>query len=146
MPTYVVVASDVELGWRLHQRRRALETLRVGLLAIGVLEENSVAAADRHLAIAQRIPRKTQGAGAGLNRCPFKQPRGTAAHAALHYAIERGCRRRENERALLPGGIAGHVDLRSDGRVVGQGIPVVNQMVLLPESPEQTDAQAQIQG
>src|SRR5947209_19329840 len=52
----LVVANDIKLCRSLDQRRRAFQRLNVPFVAVGVLEEDAVAAAQSRLAIAEYFP------------------------------------------------------------------------------------------
>src|SRR5271169_176563 len=72
--TDLVVGSKVKLVWSLHHRRRTLQRFSVALIAVRVLEENAVSAANRELPIAEDIVRKAE-TRRGIEKMP--------AHAAL---------------------------------------------------------------
>src|SRR5580700_4102644 len=56
-------SGDVRLRSPHYEGRRTFQRFRIGFVAIGVFEENTVAAADSHLAVALGIPRKTDTRG-----------------------------------------------------------------------------------
>ena len=55
--------------------RASLKGTGIGFVAGAMFKENAVSPADRGLAVAPRVPGKTNR-GAGLNRCPVMQPAG----------------------------------------------------------------------
>ena len=57
------VADNDILSRVLHQRRRAFEEFGVGFAAVGVFEEDAVAAANGGLAVAEGIPGKSKARG-----------------------------------------------------------------------------------
>src|SRR5258708_11676506 len=67
------IRRDVRLARRQHPRWRAFQRLGIGFISIPVLEENSITASNRGLAISLRIKSKSN-ARAGVEEVPFKQP------------------------------------------------------------------------
>ena len=61
----VLVSDVVVLVGSLHHRRRSLQELGVALVAVGVFEEDAVAAAHRELAVAKDVIGETD-AGRGI--------------------------------------------------------------------------------
>ena len=98
-PTDTAVADDVVLRRSLHDRRRALEIFGVGFHAVGVLEEDSVSAANRHLTVAARIPGESE-TRRRIEQVPAQATARNAVDAALHHAVKRISRIRDKSTLL----------------------------------------------
>src|SRR5580765_2087727 len=108
-----------------------------------MLEKDPVAAANRHLAVATRVPGKSQA------RCRIEQMSlQTAARDAVHAALDhtvKGIAAVGDQRSLLAGYVPVDVELRCRGWIVSSWRPVGDQVVPLPERPIQADTHAEVQ-
>src|SRR5580704_12480200 len=80
-------AGDIGLAGSEDKWRTAFEAFRIGFVAIAVIEENAVTAANGSLAIAPRIPGKTE-AGSGIKPVLLQTSARLTGSSALHDAIE----------------------------------------------------------
>src|ERR1700733_2705358 len=80
-------AGDIGLAGSEDEWRTAFEAFRIGFVAIAVIEENAVTAANGGLAIAPRIPGKTE-AGSGIKPVLLQTSARLTGSSALHDAIE----------------------------------------------------------
>ena len=85
-----VLPENIRLAGSEHQRRAALETLGVGFVAIAVIEEDAVTAANSGFSITPRIPRESNPRS-GIESVRLQASVGLAGSAALHDAVERYC-------------------------------------------------------
>ncbi len=72
----------------LNQGRSTLQCFAVGFVAVGVVVEHSISAADGPRAVAFGIERKTD-AGSGIEQMAIHAARRHAVDPTLHHAIER---------------------------------------------------------
>src|ERR1035438_9873585 len=139
------VADNIELLDSDRQRRRVLERLRVGFVAVGMFVEHAIAAADSPLPVTPWIPGKTEARRRVKEVSLHAARRSARSYAALHYAIGQvanghrpAVRRKECHGTVrVNGGLALDVTRR---------VEVERLVLLLSISLEAADAQAQIQG
>src|SRR5580698_153781 len=87
VPVSIERRGNVGLHRILHQWRRAFQRGRDRLLPVCVLEEDTVSAADRQLAVAPGIPGKPD-ARAGIEQMSLRATCWYSAYAALHHSVE----------------------------------------------------------
>ena len=111
-----------------------LQRFGVGFVAVGVFEEHSVAAPNRHFAVALRIPRKTD-AGSGIEQVALHAAVGhSRRHAALHNSVER-----------IPNDQPGRGIGAARARNVTSDVEVVFVVIALAVSSEQAHPQPEVQ-
>ena len=134
------VAADIGLQRRNDQRRIAFERFGVGIVAVGMLEKNSIAGADSHLAVAPGIEGKAN-ARRGIEQVPAHATGMNSVAPAMHHAGQGGntLPRSEDQRAIV------QRDRWRNRGIVGRGLEVVSLAFGFVITAHQADAHAEIQ-
>src|ERR1700733_1705478 len=143
-------AGDIGLARSEDERSAAFQAFRVGFVAVAVVEENAVAAANGGLAIAPRIPGKTE-AGSGIEPVLLQTSARLTGSSALRDAIEEelriarvGVRQRDVGDRIEQGNGIG-IESRSVGCGPCGGIEVKFTIEFLVISAKEAEAHAKVQ-
>ena len=144
------VAGDVRLVRSEHQGSAAFQALGVGFVAVSVIEEDSVAAANGRLAVALGIQGEAHS-GSGIDPMVVQTSAGNAGAAALHDAVEKilivgriGVGKRDiGDWIEQRGGV--RIEQRSVCQRPGIRAEIVLAIVFLVIGAEEAQAQAEVQ-
>src|SRR5438270_3136942 len=137
----VFISRNIRLGSRQHEWRRSFQRLCSNLVPICMLEEDTVAAPDRHSSRPSEIVGKTN---------PGSEIKQMVLHAAGRNTVDSTSNHpghlvnvaswREHQRPRV------RINRRRGGTIVGIGVEVIGAPIALTVGAEKADAQAQIEG